>query len=222
MKLQTFLKKLSPLLAFLPNIFTSPTSSPSSLLRTIYQFPTTTWIENLAVRSNGHILATLTNIPSVYEIVPSSSSYPATASPLYTFPNATSLSGIDEISPDIFSVVVGNFSLSTFLPTPGSYSIWTIDFKSNSGSPKVKKVTDIPEAELLNGMTRLPTREDMVLVGDSVKGVIWRVDVRSGEYSIAIDVPEFHANASAPLKLGVNGIRWWKGFVYFVNVSASS
>jgi hypothetical protein len=193
-----------------------PSSSTTSIstLQTIYEFPNPTWVENLAVRSNGKILVTLLTAPEVWQIDPVSH----TAELVYHFPDATGVSGIAEVEKDVFAVAVGNWSDITFTATFGSYSIWSIDVNAE---PQVYKITDMPEAQFLNGMTVLPTQPYTVLVGDSDLGVIWRVNTRNRVYGVAIDNPDLKPNTSAALELGVNGIHYRDGYVYFVNVSLS-
>src|ERR1700761_4932125 len=58
--------------------------------RLIYEFENETWVENIAVRSNGKLLVTLITAPEVWEVDPIES----TASLVYKFPNASSALGI--------------------------------------------------------------------------------------------------------------------------------
>lgn len=87
-------------------------------LRTVYQFPNPTWVENLAVRSNGHLLLTLLSTPDLYQLDPNSGST-AGAKLVYHFPEYTGLCGIVEIENDVFAVVAGNLTLSPFFSIKG-------------------------------------------------------------------------------------------------------
>ena len=78
----------------------------STLLRTVYEFPNETWVENLGQRANGKILVTLISAPEVWEIDPLTT--PPTAELIYRFPDATSALGIAEYQLDVFAVNVGN------------------------------------------------------------------------------------------------------------------
>lgn len=207
----------------------------SSHLRTIYQFPNETWVENLAIRSNGKILVTLVSVPEVWEIDPFAT--PATAELVYRFSDAISLSGIAEYAPDVFAVNVGNFSDKTFTSQMGSWRVWSLDMSShwhggwdekhhgswNHGfnfGVYVEKISDIPEALFLNGMTTLPASPRTLLMADSGAGLIYRLDTKTGAYSIVIDNPALKPNETAFLKLGVNGIHFRPGednYVYFTN-----
>lgn len=184
-------------------------------LRDVIVFPNNTWIENIAVRSNGNLLVTLLNLPEVWEVEPLSGS----AELVYSFPNANVSLGIAEVEHDIFAVNVGNFS-GPGVGVPGSWSIWTLDYNTanlSSNKPIGKKIAAIPPAVFLNGLATLPTKLGVVLTGDSFLGQIFAVDIFSGRYSVAIDVPELKRNTTAAFQLGVNGMKTHDGHLYFTN-----
>ncbi|PNP46507.1 hypothetical protein TGAMA5MH_01965 [Trichoderma gamsii] len=184
-------------------------------LRDVIVFPNNTWVENIAVRSNGNLLVTLLNIPEVWEVEPLSGS----AELAYSFPNANACLGITEVGHDIFAVNVGNLSAPA-TGAPGSWSVWTLDYNtanSSSNKPTPKEITAIPPAVFLNGLASLPTKPGVVLAGDSFLGQIFAVDTTYGHYNVAIDVPEFKPNATAAIQFGVNGIKIHDGHLYFTN-----
>jgi hypothetical protein len=47
-------------------------------------------------------------------------------------------------------------------------------------------VTDIPEAHYLEGMTALPSSPGIILSADSALGLIYCVNIFTGDYSVAI------------------------------------
>lgn len=191
------------------------------------------------MRRNGNLLVTLINTPEVWEVDPKTKS----AELVYHFPEAVSAMGVAEVEPDVFAVAIGNWSDVTSVAVTGSWSVWTIAFgrhhdatgpwsKSafwtrrldpNRGRHPafIHKVTAIPEAGFLNGMTVLPTQEDTVLVGDADRGVVYSVNVATGSYHIALDEPEFKSAPDAPIVLGINGIHIHDGYLYFANTFAS-
>ena len=183
----------------------------SCMIKQLFQFPdNSTRLENLAVRSNGQLLLDCVTKPYIYLFDPSR---PLTKPKiLHTFKNVTSVLGIDEITPDVFAVVVGNFS-SPGYHEPGSFSIWSVDL--TKAKPKVTLITAIPPALALNGLATLKSDQTMILVADSVDGVIWRVDPRTGEYAHIYDSPLL-ANITAT-GMGVNGVRTFEQKLYFIN-----
>ena len=219
------IKLTAAVLACLPAVIASATfgtfdcekREDRAPVQTIYNFPNGTWVENLAVRRSGNILVTLDTAPEVWEIHPTNHS----ASLVHTFPNATSTMGIIEIKPDYFAVVVGNFSLATFLGTKGSWSIWTIDLSSDDGIPKVQKAADVVDANFLNGLTTQPHAASNVLAADPNQGVIFQVDISTGTSRVLIDDPALKPNETTHVPVGVNGIRSRGDYLYFTNSFAS-
>lgn len=125
---------------------TFPTSTQLPLpVDLVYQFPEPTWVENIAVRSNGDLLLTLLNTPSLYTITPS---LPQTDPQLiYSFPNLISLLGIVETIPEVFIIVAAN--VTSGVAAPESCSVWKVDFtrhhsRDYNSSPKITKIVDIP------------------------------------------------------------------------------
>jgi hypothetical protein len=161
----------------------------------IHQFPIPTWIENLAVSSNGQILATLLTTPELYLIDPTTS--PPTPTLVYKFLNIAATTGIIEIGHDIFAICTGDFEAATIKNTPGSYSVWEVDMSKfdESSEAGVKKVVDIKESGLLNGMTLLSAENKEVLIADSEVGCVWKVNMGSGEYKMVIQVDEMKVPA---------------------------
>lgn len=128
---------------------------PNPLTSTIFQLDRNgTWIENLAVRCNGDILATRIDSPEVWTITPNHANITTRGhgSLLHRFPNAKSTMGIVEITPDIFGVIVGNVSLPSTTPEPGSFSLWTLDL--TVGHPNATLLAHIPEGQFLDGLTK--------------------------------------------------------------------
>ena len=232
-----FASTLSLLLALITSLSASPISPRQghpgdALVRTVYQFPNETWVENLAVRANGKILVTLISAPEVWEVDPFAT--PTTAELVYRFPDAISLLGIAEYAPDVFAVNVGNWSDVTSTFQAGSWSVWSLDMGgrnadsgwSHGAQPRCEahKITDMPSALFLNGMAALPANPSTLLVVDAGAGTIYRLDTVTGAHSIAINNPYLKPNATFPVILGVNAVHFQPGindYVYFTNTFKS-
>ena len=186
-------------------------ASSTSAVNLVYQFDSAR-LENLAACSDGQLLLTAVNEPSVYIIDPTKSG--GKPKLLHTFPNATGMTGIVETAPNIFAVVAGNWSVATLTPVQGSFSIWSID--CNSNNPTVKKIASMPEAGGLNEVASLTESPDIVLIADSVLGSVWRLSMSTGNYSVAIQNPLF-SSCQSPAPLGINGINVFEGMLYFMN-----
>lgn len=194
------------------SVSTRPTSSAnsSSTIQLIYEFSDFR-LENLAPRSNDHLLLTASNQPYTYDPDPRAS--PPTPRILPRLSGVTSVLGIAETAPDVFAVAAGNYT-DNFMATAGSFSVWSIDM--NTPEPTVNPITAIPEAKAMNGLTVLHRFSSSVLIADSILGAIWKVDIATGKYSIAIQNSDFTPN-NASLRIGINGLRRSGQWLYFTN-----
>ncbi|KAJ4156108.1 hypothetical protein LMH87_001321 [Akanthomyces muscarius] len=187
-------------------------SNTRTLTHIVHQFDNGTWVENIASRANGKLLVTLLDRPELYEIDPRN---PNATRLVHNFSGYTSLFGVSETSQDVFAVAAGNFS-SAEGPVAGSFAIWRVAL-DRQGEVEVLKVTDIPDAVFLNGMTSLPAPSVDILVGDSTHGVVYRVDIATGQYSVALRDETFLPPHNASLPIGINGIRIHDQHLYYSN-----
>lgn len=200
---------------------TGSSKSPGLPLQSqvLYQFPKGSWIENLAVRSDGDLLLDTMSTPSLYLLDPRANQPEPRL--LYTFPEALGVLGITEMQPDVFYAITGNFSLTTGSYGPGTYALWEVELKGHHENTKAfpRKVTDMAEAGLLNSVIPLHDdgRGDIVLISDSNNGVVWQVNVKTAEYSILMDFPEMKFPSGAALPIGINGFRIRDGHLYWAN-----
>lgn len=188
-------------------------------IRNIYTFPNNTFIENIAVRSNGKLLITSMSVPDLFSINPTDANPDATI--IHTFPNATGISGIAEVTPDLFAVVTGIWDLAATRALPGTLAVWTINVAKNP--PKVTFVTSVADSTILNGLARHPANPHLLLAADSAAGAVWRIDLaRGGAHDVAFASPLLAPTGSTPdgSHLGINGLRSALGassHVYFTN-----
>jgi sugar lactone lactonase YvrE len=179
----------------------------ATTLSTVYQFPPTTWLENIVLTRNYSLLTTLIGNASVYMVDPTIS--PASSNLVATFPDANSVLGISEIKEDVFAVAVGTVNTTDNTPKLGSFSIWSVDL-ANDGYKGVNatKILDVPNMGLPNGLAALSP--DVLLVADSWNGNIVAVDVQKKTYEVVLDHPSLHSDfaTTAPLVIGVNGLKF--------------
>lgn len=182
-------------------------------LQTLHQFPYGTWAENLAVREDGCILVTLLNAAELWQVDPVNGT---AAKLIQRFPDATGLSGIAKLAPDTFAVLAGNISLSTLAADPGSFKLWTLRFRG----PEVELVraSTLLDVSSPNGIATIDAEKGIVLIADCGLGVVWRVDTRSGIYEIVLE-DETLKPTNATYTLGVNGIQYVDGYLYYDNTN---
>src|SRR5690242_11494684 len=192
-----------------------PSNYPKSV-RTVFQFDNGTWVENIAIRSNGNILVTLIDRPELFQIDP----FHNTARLLTNLEeeaDALSLLGIAELAPDVFVFVAGNFSISRGASDPASYSVWQIDFNRGGRCEKITGIERLPEASFLNGMTVLNHKEGLVLISDSVQGLVWRLNRWTGKYDAVLGDDTMRPAEGVPLVLGITGLTSLEDHLYYAS-----
>ena len=183
---------------------------------TLYQFRNkSTFIDNLVIRGNGHILLTRIDVPQVWSVDPNTRVGTVVHDFSYDNSTITSCFGIAEVHPgsDIFAVVTGSFDASSFSSVPGSFEVWKLDISGDE--TEVSPLVAIPEAKALSTVIK---HGDLLLIADSPDGAIWRVNLRTNEYAKAIVHESMLPAPNAP-PMGVNGIRVQNGFLYYASTT---
>jgi len=90
---------------------------------------------------------------------------------------------------------------------------WSIHRVKPDG--RSEKLLDIPEALFLNGST--PFRGSSILVVDSILGRAIEIDTRNGQRQVWLDHDLLRKITSNPMMPGVNGVKAFRGHVYFSN-----
>ena len=196
----------------------------STKVTTLATLPQNTFLENLILRPDSSLLLTSITPPNLY-LVPSTTS-PSIPVLLHKF--ATAVTGIVSIAPDVFIISTGTHG------TAGTAILHKLDMTAyNSSLPSpidsisVSEVLKVPEALFLNGSTSLPNPEyPSILLADSLKGCIWRVDFPTLEDQPKLSTWLSHTALSksrfepewAPWP-GVNGIKYHAktAFLYATN-----
>ena len=167
------------------------------------------------VRSNGRILLTLLTSPDLFQVEPFRPG--RTPKLIHTFAGYLGLLGITEIEPDTFAVASDNFSATDLTTSKGSYAVWKVNVRKSP--PVVKKITDISEAQLLNGLTLLDADKKTILMADSTGGVLFRLNTETGKYIVVIDDPILKGTPGGPVPVDVNGVRVVNGTLFFTNLN---
>ncbi|PLB54744.1 hypothetical protein P170DRAFT_460790 [Aspergillus steynii IBT 23096] len=196
------------------NIALAQTVIQSYPLSLISRFSSPQTFENIAVKSNGHLLLTSTTSPTVFEVSPF---FENRNLPLVEIPQAQGLLGIVELEEDVFYVASSNITASR--GTPGSNAVWRIDLRNataRSTGGEVSLVANITDAGTLNGMCRLGQSDRMLLVADSAKGQIFSLDVANGDYKVVMNETILQRTTDG-LPVAVDGIRVHDSDVFFTN-----
>lgn len=103
----------------------------------------------------------------------------------------------------------------------GTFAVWEAKFDSPKSSvPVVRKIANLPEAMLLNGIIPLPGHPEIVLIADSQLGLLFRLDTRTAKHEIILEGPElrpYPERQNSTVGFGINGVRIRDGYLYFSN-----
>ncbi|KAI0148803.1 hypothetical protein GGR57DRAFT_504919 [Xylariaceae sp. FL1272] len=200
------------LLAFVGTLVNARTISPRSTVSKVFELDQNpSWLENLAISENGDIFATRIDAPDIWKIDPRK----GTGLKLAEIPQLTSLTGIVEIRPSEFVVLGLNLNADSS-PVAGSSQAWKLDV--HGCSPHLELITTIPEATWVNGAAKV--NDQTILITDSAKGVIYKLDLTTNDVDIALSDPEtMTIPENATLQFGVNGIKTTKNHVYYTNTA---
>lgn len=171
------------------------------------------------MRANGHILANDFDNGLVYDIdLNGDNAVPVVVA---TLPQGSNPAGITEVASDVFYINNALGDAATFTTFPNTTSIWKLDMNpySKTGHTALSKVLDIPDAEFLNGMVTVSQQGGVIFSSDSTAGVIYEIDVYKPSYRVILDHPDFKPNSSAPVPVGVNGLRIANSKLYFCNTN---
>ncbi|EON95621.1 putative six-bladed beta-propeller -like protein [Phaeoacremonium minimum UCRPA7] len=176
------------------------------------------WVENLAVRSNGQILVTLSSAAEVFLIDPAD---PSKAALIHRFSDVTGMSGIIEVEHDKFYVVGGNFDLKTFVNQSGSYKLWEVDMTDYGRDSKaiVTEVIRLDKIGMPNGLELLSKTEKVILAADCEAGAVFKIDLVNGSHETAVEVDEMKNPDQPFIPIAINGISVHKGYLYWTNTS---
>lgn len=221
---------------FLPNTSTaSPIASTLQRDHTanlipatpLFYFPDGKQAENMEIRSNGQILVTLDTAPELYQINPFRNQ---TGGIAYRFEGYTSLFGIVEVTTDIFYVIASNFSgPPDYYGYEGSVSIFQIDLRNNpdptvsQSAVKVSKVVDVPQAQLLDGLTVVNEPDGLLMSGDAQTGTLYLINIRKRTAEAVLQDELLdgtsHEVAAGLAHIGVNGLKFHEKDLYFTNTA---
>ncbi|KAF8191981.1 hypothetical protein K438DRAFT_1762554 [Mycena galopus ATCC 62051] len=135
----------------------------------VFQTPNGQSFENLAIRPSSKLLLTST-LSTLYTLDPTAAN--PTLDGVFTFLNASGLTGIAEYQPDVFAVAS---ELNVAIAAPGSVVIWSLDFTSG-GTPTARRAASIPQSVHTNGLSSVPGHPDLVLAADSILGAAFGRD----------------------------------------------
>lgn len=209
------------ILSSLPSALSIPAScgwQNATNTTTLQVVPDAQTLENIALRSDGDILATSVASPKLFGLSSQGEHPPITIAEI---PGVTGLLGIAELEENVFYVVGSNLTA-----TENSNGVWRVDIRNFQAAQNgtviqpasTSLVTRIPSALQLNGMTRLASNDTKnLLISDSAQGNVIRLNVDTRAVETVLEEPEM-APLTTGLSIGVNGIRIRDNKLYFVSL----
>ena len=193
----------------------------------IFFFPDGKQAENMIVRSSGNVLVTLDTSPDLYQINPFLNQ---TGGIAHRFEGYTSLFGIVEEKTDVFYVIASNFSgPPDYEGYGGSVSIFEVDLRNvpdptiSQGAVKASKIVNVPEAQLLDGLTIVDQRRGLLMSGDAQTGTLYLIDTHKHTEDAVLQeellMGTSEAVAAGLAHIGVNGLKFHNGTLYFTNTA---
>ena len=184
-------------------------------LVTVAQFPEKFFLENIAVRCDGSVLVTVLNRKELWYVPAPGAELPVEPILAHTFEHT--VMGIVETEPDVFYVC-----------TVGIATLERIDLRHwTPGAPMntTRVLTFDQSGAFLNGCCLIAPR--IILIADSVGGLIWRVDLSDDGLAASARVWLRHDSMAwdpdNPLnpQPGVNGVRFASrtNFLYYTSTT---
>lgn len=161
----------------------------------ITSFPVNTFLENLAIASNGTIFVTNHEAGQVVRIT-------SEGNPQIHASFAGKVSGLAFTSNEDLLVTGWNTD-----------SIPVVLLVTANGL--VKTLLTLPEAVFLNGITRLS--DTQYLAADSYRGVIWLIDLAQGQSAIWLEHSLLARSNSENVIPAANGLKRFGNFIYVSN-----
>ncbi|BAU12971.1 hypothetical protein LEP3755_35070 [Leptolyngbya sp. NIES-3755] len=178
----------------LPAIFDH---TPTAIVpaETIAEFPVNTFLENIAINSQGTLFITSYEEGNIYQVTPDG--------------HSRKFAHIDGKVAGIVIDRTGNLLVTGVLDDQGS-AIVRID-----ATGTVEILVTLPDAIFLNGMTHL--KDDLYLVADSYKGAIWAINATTKTASIWLqDQLLARSDVSNPFP-AINGIKLYDRALFASN-----
>jgi hypothetical protein len=194
------------------------TASTHTKMTTVATFPEHFFLENLAVRADGSILVTVLNHKQLWYVPAPDGELPATPVLVHTFDHFAM--GIVETEPDVF-----------YVSSAGEATVERFDMRGWSPGAPVRptRVLTFNQPAALNGACVLTP--GVILLADSLSGLIWRVDLADDGLTATARVwlqhhtmafnPDSGLTSAIGPQPGINGIRYAArtNFVYYTSTA---
>lgn len=182
-------------------------------IKQIYEFPDSTFLENIHVRTEGSLLLTSVNSGELYTLDPTAAAPLAVS--VANLTGSTGLTGMATIGPDLYAVSGGMHS--KFIFDNNSMQVYVVRIPGNSDGGIVLESIRVLDTQMLNGMAVLYKAPWIVLSADSIGGRIFRINTFTSKVDVAFADASLGPGDNAAVPLGANGLKVHNGYLYFTN-----
>lgn len=184
-------------------------------LRDIFQWPLLTWIQGMAIGTNGDIyMNTVSPDASIWLAAGANTESPS-ISRVHKFENLNAVTGIVETQTGVYTFLGGN-ETSIGKAVMDTFRVWELDTRHGL-EPIITERVYVPGAGLLAALIPVPNAANIMLVSDSTLGQIYRINLATGDYETILENATMDPPAWAPVPFGIGGMQLHKGYLYFVN-----
>jgi hypothetical protein len=184
-------------------------------IRDVYQWPFLTWLQDIAIGTNGDIYMTTVSPDGSIWLANGANTDSPTISHVHKFDSMNAITGIIETKAGIYTFLGGNQTMVGF-GVRDTFRVWELDTR-HGGAPIITERAYIPGAGLLAAVIPVPNDSNAVLVSDSTLGRVYRVDLATGEYETILADATMDPPGWAPIPFGIGCLQYHKGYLYYVN-----
>lgn len=171
-------------------------------------------LENIAIRSNGHLLINSFDNGRIYTLDPNVENPQAHV--LVNVPHVEQLTGIAEVAPDVYAVTGGVQGDEGLAFSSASAAIVNLNGCGDE-DVTVRTIANI-DSPMLNGMVALPSHPHVILSVDSIGGRMLRIDTETGHTEVAWSSEQISPFPEPKIiPLGANGLKIYEDHLYFTN-----
>ncbi|KAF4625006.1 hypothetical protein G7Y89_g13162 [Cudoniella acicularis] len=201
--------------------------------KTIATFPVGTFLENIAVRSNGTLLLSSMLSGEIFYLDPQAADPQSTITKIWDFnssrdatkprnENSESPYGSHAHAeaivehptiPDVF------YTLSGVNSQAGTWAIYSLDLRKFTPSSPVQtitvaKIADVPSATWLNGATIIPLPSPQLIIAESFQGKLISCDLATGTILTWLPHELLGKITTRPPWPAVNGVQYFRGSIF--------
>ncbi|CAH0020646.1 unnamed protein product [Clonostachys rhizophaga] len=183
------------------------------------------WTDGISIRPSGHALAAVIETPHLYLVDlrfnpedPFSRGKPPRI--VQTFPDCTSAVNVTRLrgsESEDYAVITAHVDVPR--KAIKDVCIWRVSFgpDGQDDPPTLTKIAMLPDVIFGFGMIQLS--DDVLLVADTTKGTVWRVQISTGEPSILFHDPDTTLPLTQEEAFCMNRIQIAAGYLWYTNTS---